>query len=425
MEYTEALEWINKIGKSGSKLGLSRTYKLLELMGNPQDKLKFVHVAGTNGKGSVSACIAEVLHSAGYRTGLYTSPHLVRLNERFKINFLDVEDEALAARIAEIKDFSERLKEEASQFELLTALAFKYFYEEACDIVVLETGLGGRLDSTNVIKVPEIAVITTIDMDHINELGDSIEKIALEKAGIIKEGADVVIDARNPKVMDVFKKVCEERSEELNMSDLEEIKNLRIDFENTSFDYKNIKGIRTSLLGLYQPGNIALAIEALEVLKLKSYKISEESILEGLLNVRWQARFELLSREPYFIVDGSHNPAGVRETLRSIEAYFSDKKVRFILGILSDKNIDEILGDIKEYAVEIAIITPPSDRACKSFNMLDMLRKKCEVKSSAFEDIGTAVKYMLKTANKEDIICATGSLYSVSEIKKQFRLYKS
>ena len=209
MTYDETLDWLDEVALVGSKLGLSRTCELLKLMGDPQNKLKFIHVAGTNGKGSVCACLNEVLSLSGYKTGMYTSPHLMRINERFKINGEDIKDEEFAALITHIKNITESMSEQASQFEILTAAAFEYFYKNACDIVILETGLGGRLDSTNVIDAPEVTVITTIGMDHINELGDTMEKIAFEKAGIIKIGSKVVVDGRNTEVMHVFKKACE------------------------------------------------------------------------------------------------------------------------------------------------------------------------------------------------------------------------
>ena len=182
MTYDKTLEWLDEVALVGSKLGLSRTCELLELMGNPQNKLKFIHVAGTNGKGSVCACLSEVLSQAGYKTGMYTSPHLMKINERFKINGEDIDDKEFADLITKVRDITETMSERASQFEVLTAAAFEYFYKKGCDIVILETGLGGRLDSTNVINAPEVTLITTIDMDHMAELGDTMEKIALEKA---------------------------------------------------------------------------------------------------------------------------------------------------------------------------------------------------------------------------------------------------
>ena len=421
MTYDETLDWLDEVDLVGSKLGLSRTCELLELMGDPQNKLKFIHVAGTNGKGSVCACLNEVLSLSGYKTGLYTSPHLMRINERFKINGEDIKDEEFAALITHIKNITESMSEQASQFEILTAAAFEYFYKNACDIVILETGLGGRLDSTNVIDAPEVTVITTIGMDHINELGDTMEKIAFEKAGIIKRGSKVVVDGRNTEVMHVFKKACEEQGCKLNISDPEKIENLRISLKQSEFDYKDIKDITLSLTGLYQPGNAILAIEALKLLTEKGFKISDKDIKNALGKVYWQARFELMEKDPYFIIDGSHNLAGVKETVKSLKVYFPDKKIRFIIGILSDKNIDEMLTDIKPLAKEAAVITPPSSRACKAEDMLKLVREKADIECRAFDSIKEAVYYMLDSAKKDDVICAMGSLYSVGELKEAFK----
>lgn len=420
MTYDKTLEWLDEVALVGSKLGLSRTCELLELMGNPQNKLKFIHVAGTNGKGSVCACLSEVLSQAGYKTGMYTSPHLMRINERFKIDGKDIDDREFAALITKVRDITESMSERASQFEVLTAAAFEYFYKEGCDIVVLETGLGGRLDSTNVINAPEVSIITTIDMDHTAELGDTMEKIALEKAGIIKRGTKVVVDGRNTSVMHIFEKACKEQGCKLIISEIEKIENLRVSLEQSKFDYKDIKDIDLSLTGLYQPGNAILAVEGIKILTEKGFKISNEDIKAALKKVHWQARFEIMDKEPYFIIDGSHNPAGVSETVKSINAYFPDKKIRFIIGILSDKNIDEILTDIKPLAKEVAVITPPSSRACKAEDMIKLVEEKISVSNRAFESIKEAVDYMLDSAKKDDIICAMGSLYSVGELKKAF-----
>ena len=351
---------------------------------------------------------------------MYTSPHLMRINERFKINGEDIDDKEFAALITKVRDITESMSERASQFEVLTAAAFEYFYKEGCDIVILETGLGGRLDSTNVINAPEVTLITTIDMDHMAELGDTIEKIALEKAGIIKRGTKVVVDGRNTSVMHIFEKACKEQGCKLIISEIEKIENLRVSLEQSKFDYKDIKDIDLSLTGLYQPGNAILAVEGIKILIEKGFKISDEDIKAALKKVHWQARFEIMDKEPYFIIDGSHNPAGVSETVKSIKAYFPDKKIRFIIGILSDKNIDEILTDIKPLAKEVAVITPPSSRACKAEDMIKLVEEKISVSNRAFESIKEAVDYMLDSAKKDDIICAMGSLYSVGELKKAF-----
>ena len=424
MNYDESLVWLDETAKTVTKPGLSRIFELLELIGNPQDKLKFVHIAGTNGKGSVSACIAQVLYEAGYNTGLYTSPHLMRINERLKVNDAEIEDEEFAGLITKVRAAVCNMREEPNQFDVLTAAAFEFFYNKGCDIVVLETGLGGRLDSTNIIKSPEVAVITKVDMDHIKELGNTIEKIAAEKAGIIKPNTEIIVDGRNTAVMQIFKAACIKNNCRLNVSEPDKIKNLNTGLNYSSFSYKELSDIKLRLLGLYQPGNAVLAVEVLKLLIKKGFRISNDNIKNGLFNVKWQARFELLSRHPCFIIDGSYNPAVIRETLKSLNAYFPNKKVRFILGILSDKNIAEIIGDIKNFACEIAVIAPPSTKACETSGMLEMIKAVSDVKAEEFENIAEAVKYILDSAVKEDIICATGSLYSVAEIRKQFTAHK-
>ena len=220
--------------------------------------------------------------------------------------------------------------------------------------------------------------------------------------------------------MHVFEKACKEQGCKLIISEIEKIENLRVSLEQSKFDYKDIKDIDLSLTGLYQPGNAILAVEGIKILTEKGFKKSDKDIKAALKKVHWQARFEIMDKEPYFIIDGSHNPAGVSETVKSIKAYFPDKKIRFIIGILSDKNIDEILTDIKPLAKEVAVITPPSSRACKAEDMIKLVEEKISVSNRAFESIKEAVDYMLDSAKKDDIICAMGSLYSVGELKKAF-----
>lgn len=417
MTYNEAIEWMDSRHWSGTGKGIVRSQELLERLGNPQDKLKFVHVAGTNGKGSVCACLSKILTAAGYQVGLFVSPHLKHFNDRIYFNGTEIGDEDFARLASRIRTQAEVMKDAPTVFEIMTAMGMLYFAEKQCDLVMLEVGMGGRLDSTNVIRTPEAAVITSIGLDHTKELGDTLEKIAGEKGGIIKTGGTVIVDGSNTAVMPVFEKICQKTGALLVTSAPEQIRNVVLSPAGEVFDYKDLKELHLSLTGVYQMNNAAVVIETLRVLEQKGYRIGEAALRKGLSEVYWPGRFERLHEQPTFLVDGSHNPDGIRALLKSLRSYFPDKKIRFLLGILSTKDVSTMLQLIEPLAEEIGVIMPPSEKAMDNERMAQQISRECAVRTTAFDSIEEGVRSMIENAEKEDVICATGSLYSIEEIR--------
>ena len=402
MTYYDALNYIHSINWRGSKLGLSRTVELLGLIGNPQDDLKFIHVAGTNGKGSTCAMLANILQKAGYTTGLYTSPFLYRFNERMQINGECISDEELAEITEYVKEYAESMKDLPTEFELVTAIGFEYFKRHNCDIIVLEVGLGGLLDSTNVIQTPVCEVITAIDIDHIEQLGNSIADIAAAKAGIIKKNKPCVFYGYNETAKRVIKEKCDEMQTELYVAK-----------PGAS------EGYELGLRGLYQHKNADLVLKVIEVLRKNGFVISEENIKEGLASVKFPGRFEKLLEAPTFIVDGGHNPHGIKGTIDSLEFYYPDKKIHFIIGMMADKDVKGALEIILPKAADSIAVTPDNPRAMKCDILADMI---CDMGGNAVAagSVGAGVTLALKNAKEDDVVCAIGSLYSYAEIKNLF-----
>lgn len=358
MTYHEALSYIHGTLWLGSRLGLDRIRELTDRLGRPQDSLKFIHLAGTNGKGSTASMLASVLQRTGYRTGLYTSPFISRFTERIKVNFEDISDRELAAETEYVKPFAEAMEDHPTEFELVTAIAFSYFVRKGCDIVVLETGMGGALDSTNVIDTPELAVITAIGMDHMTQLGNTIEEITRTKAGIIKEGGDVLACGGPSSVEGILQEVAQERGARLQFGDFEKIRSKGYAGGFLVFDYGHMTGLRLSLLGDYQLQNAALAIEALEILADKGWAIDETHIRRGLEEVRWPARFEQIAENPPFFLDGGHNPQGAQAAAKAFAGAFPGQKAVILMGVMADKDINGMLAPLFPIASSFVTVTP-------------------------------------------------------------------
>ena len=329
MNYEEALNYIHAVQWAGHKPGLTRTRTLLAALGDPHKQLKFIHVAGTNGKGSTAAMLASCLQAAGYRVGLYTSPFINRFNERIQINGQQIPDEALVALVEQVKPAADAMEDVPTEFEIITALGMLYFAQQQCDIVVLEVGLGGTLDSTNVIDAPECAVITALGMDHVKELGPTLADIAAAKAGIIKEGCPVVSYGGAPEADAVLRRVAAQQHASFTEVDFAKLQVTGGDLDAVTFSFDGLDGVRLPLIGSYQPRNAALAITALRVLRQQGWNIPESAIRTGLETVSWPGRFELLRHEPVFLLDGSHNAHGMRATVQSLRDRFPGQKFRF------------------------------------------------------------------------------------------------
>ena len=417
MSIEATLEYIHNVKWQKAKPGLDRTQELLAALGNPEKDLKFVHIAGTNGKGSTAACIASVLCKAGYRTGLHTSPYVLRFNERMQVDGVQITDEELQNMVDEIRPFADAMEDSPTEFELITAIAMKHFLYKKCDIVVLEVGMGGELDSTNVIETPEVAVITAIGLDHTAELGETLAEIAGAKAGIIKSGGDVAVYGGEAEVEEVFERTCAAKGATLHRTDFSRIVLHGFDLLACHFDFAPYKNINLPLVGTYQPNNAALAITALEVLRGKGYKISDENIVDGLSSVKWPGRFEVLRENPVFVLDGAHNPHGIEATSKSLKEHFKENKLVFLMGVMRDKELGPMLDFILPLAKSFVAVAPPNPRAMAAEDLKNII-VSYGFPAEACDSIEEAVATAIATAGEGGIVCALGSLYFSGQIRE-------
>ena len=390
MNYSETLKYINDTPKFSKILGNDDLKKLLSKLGNPQDTLKFIHVAGTNGKGSVCAMLTSILCASGKKCGLYTSPFIEVFNERIQVNGENIPDEDLARIASRVKLEIDTLGVEISVFAQITAMAFLYFAEQKCDIVVLETGLGGRLDATNVIPKAELSIITKIGLDHTEYLGDTIDKIAKEKCGIIKSGTKVITtSAQEKSALSVIENTCKALNVPLILA------------ENTC-EYP------LSLSGEYQKENAGIAVAG-----VKALGICDEHIKAGLLSTKWIARFEYLKDN--LILDGGHNPDGVHALISSLKVL--NKPVTFVVAMMQDKDIRKTSALIRDFA-ESVIVTEVKMPRCMPAEELADLFPGCEIEKDSVQ----AVKKALLNTKDDALVCVCGSLYLAGEIRGEFTL---
>jgi dihydrofolate synthase/folylpolyglutamate synthase len=420
MTYEEALKYIHSVNWVGSKLGLERTRELLGKLGDPHKKLKFVHIAGTNGKGSTAAMLASILEKAGYRTGLYTSPFINRFNERMQVNGEQIPDDTLAELTLRIQPYADAMEDAPTEFELITALAMEYFLRENCDIVVLEVGMGGELDSTNVIGVPEAAVIAAMGLDHVKELGPTMADIARAKAGIIKAGGAVVSYGGNPEADEVFAQACRERGASLRRPDFSRIAPGAFDLDGQSFSYGDWADLRIPLAGRYQLNNAAVVLETVEALRERGWQISDGAVRQGMASARWPARFEVLRRDPVFIVDGGHNPHGIQATAESLQRLFPGRKITFVTGVMADKDVESILGLIVPLAEQFFTVRPENPRAMKAEELARRIRA-LGAKATPCESVADGVARAVEAEGQDGVACALGSLYMSGEVRDCFR----
>ncbi len=391
--------------------------ELCARLGNPQSGQNFIHVAGTNGKGSTCAMLAEILQCAGYKVGLFTSPHLERYTERIKINGEEISQKDWDRLEKQVNDAAVDL--ETVEFDRITALGFLKFKEENCDVVVLEVGLGGLMDSTNIIENPMLCAIATIGLDHTEILGDTIEKIALDKAGIIKNGSNVVVSYQKPEALEVFKRKALETCSNLTITDPKQETLHSISFDGQVISYKSHKGLKLSLLGSYQYKNAALVLDCVDQLR-KSLNIPEKAVKEGLANVSWPGRFEILRKSPLVILDGAHNPNGVEELAECIKAYIPRKKIHFVMGVLKDKDYETMLDIISPLAKKFTLITPPSQRALSALSLETLIKEKYNLEVEAAMSIKEGVKIATEHQDFKEQVVIFGSLYQVAEIRNMF-----
>jgi len=419
MNYEEAIAYVHSIPWMGKKLGLDRVRELLSAIGNPESSLKFIHVAGTNGKGSICEITARILESEGYKTGFFISPYIHRFNERIQINHKPIADSELAELIGMMKPVAKSMIEPPSEFELITAAAFWYFREKNCDYVVLEVGMGGRLDATNVIPTPLAAVISTIGLDHTKHLGDTIREIAFEKAGIIKHGGDVVVYGQGGEAAEVFHEVALERGASLRFSDFSEIEALGEDEDFQYFRYKESGRYALSLHGEHQLKNAATVLELIGLLTEKNVTIGEKAISRGLESARWPGRFETLSKDPLFIADGGHNPEGALAAVAAFKRRYPGTGAVILLGMTAGKDIDEVIRIVDEIALRYVVIEADKSRAMPKEALCEEVKKLGKQVETA-ERVSIGIERALALKGPGEAVLAIGSLYTIAEIREYF-----
>lgn len=424
----DPVAYINEPRWQESRMGLERTRELLDRLGNPQDSLRFVHVAGTNGKGSVCAYVERILREAGYRTGLFTSPYLVSFEERIRVDGRNISRAELTEVTLAVRDAAEAMEDHPTEFELMTAVALLHFARQACRIVVLEVGLGGRLDSTNVIDEPEVSVIARIGLDHTKLLGSTLAQIAREKAGIVKEGCPVVTWPQEPDAFAAIDLRAAERGADLTAADFS-----RLDIEAAPtaqeprwrFSYKGRTGLETRLLGAYQPYNAAVALEAVEALRGRGWDVPEDAVRAGLARTRWPGRFEVVSHDPTFVVDGGHNPQGAQALADSLRAVFPGVKPVFLIGVLEDKDYPEMMEAILPLGAAFVCVMPANPRALPAEKLArtvrwtgqDLLGCSACVNPLVAPSVEDGVRQARELAGRDGLVVSFGSLYSIGAVE--------
>ncbi|AOR23999.1 bifunctional folylpolyglutamate synthase/dihydrofolate synthase [Clostridium taeniosporum] len=427
MNYEEAMNYINSVGRFGSNYGLKRTYRLLEILGDPQKKLKLIHIAGTNGKGSTTSMITSILIKMGYKVGMYTSPYLEEFEERIQINGKNIPKDKLTDLINIVKKSVDQVIEEGydhpTEFEILTTVMYLYYYNENVDYAVIEVGLGGELDSTNVIT-PLVSVITSISFDHMNILGNSLYEIAMQKAGIIKKDIPVVVYPQKDEAM----KAIKEKAIKENSKIYEVSRNsgtfIEVNYDDKLYQRVQIRtinglyNIELPLMGEHQILNLSVALTTVEILcKIEELEINKEVIENSLKSVTWKGRLEALGKEPFIVIDGAHNIEGIKMLRTNVEKYFKYNKIYLLLGVLADKQVEEIIKEITPIAYKIYALTPHSDRAELNTELRNEILKynKNTVALDSYEE---AVKKALNEADAEDLILISGSLYMIGDMRK-------
>lgn len=420
MKYEEAMEYIEECNALGSVPGLESIKRLTGMLDNPQEKLTFIHVAGTNGKGSVSSFIAGGLKTAGYKVGRYISPTIFTYRERFQINDRMISKKELGELMEQVKEACDRIVAEGhphpTSFEIETALSFLYFVKKECDVVVLETGMGGRLDATNIIPSPKLCILTSISMDHMQFLGDTLADIAVEKCGIIKMGTTVISTKQSEEAMEAAAKTCEERNAELIVADSSQVTKVKQDLEKQFFIYDGVK-YEISLSGTYQIENAVLAVRALKWLSKNGFeKVNETKIVKGLQGTVWKGRFSVISKKPYFIVDGAHNVAAAEKLAESIRFYFTNRRIVYIMGMFRDKEYEKVIRITAPLASQVITVAAPGNpRALPALDLAVAVREVNPHVTSA-DSLEEAVEMSYLFADKDSVIIAFGSLAFLGQL---------
>lgn len=425
MNYDEAINFIKSTNKYGSVLGLTNIKKLAQLLGNPQDSCKTIHVAGTNGKGSTSNMINDVLIASGYSTGLYTSPYFEDYSEMIKVNKECIDNDSISRLTGIIKEKVDIMLDEGyshpTEFEILTVLGFLFFQEKQIDFLVLEVGLGGTLDATNIVTNTLVSVITSISYDHMEYLGDTLEKIAFEKSGIIKENSSVVIYPQAQNIVETIANVSKEKNSKTYIANKNNIVKIDSNLSGQWFNYlKNdvfsLSYVKINYLGEHQLYNVLTSLTALEVIKEKGYNITEKSIMEGLNNSRYEGRLEILSERPLVIIDGAHNKDGIEYFAKAIEENFKNKKIILFFGMLKDKKPEESIPYLLPLCKKIYTLTPNNERAMLAEDLKKLINKNSHIETVAINDYNN-IKDVINNLDKDECIAFVGSLYMIGKIR--------
>ena len=437
MTYQEACEYLGnippfipkKLAPMEEPFNLKKITILLRYLGNPQGSLRFVHITGSNGKGSASAYLTQILTAAGYRIGLYTSPAIREIRERIRIGSEQIPEDAFASYTERVRRVSDRMDREGegfpSEFEQMTAIALLYFLEQKCDLVVLEVGLGGRLDATNVIPAPLLAIFTPISKEHTEVLGETLSEIAREKAGIIKEGSRVLTAPQEEAAEEVLRAVCGEKKVPLYRASLPVSRHFDGEVQSFAMSAEGLPdGIRfdTKMAAFYQADNAALAVQAALLLKEDGYNVSVKALTEGVYETKWPGRFEIIRSAPWVILDGSHNPAGARALSRCLRECFPGKKIRFLTGVLADKEYKEMMQEVLPLAECFYTVTPSSSRALDAKELASYLSRE-GAQAKACRDTMEAVRLSMMDLRESSVICAFGSLYQLAEYERCLLLF--
>ncbi|MEG1141362.1 MAG: folylpolyglutamate synthase/dihydrofolate synthase family protein [Clostridia bacterium] len=421
MDYKESLHYIEETHKFGIRLGLDNMAKLLEILGNPQDKLNVIHVAGTNGKGSTCSFISNILKECGYKVGLYTSPFLETFTERIRISGENITEKDVARIVTLIKEKTEQIDIHPTEFEIVTAMALYYYCEQEVDFVVLEVGLGGRYDATNIIKKSNVSVITSISLDHIGILGDTVAKIAYEKGGIIKENGVAIVYDQSDEAKNVIKQICADKNAKYIEVKFDNINIKKSDIYsqvyNCSVMGDEFEDLEIKLIGDHQIKNSILALSVIKYLKdTKNLNINEDSIRKGLINTKWPGRIEKIKENPIFIIDGAHNQDGAKSLAKALDRNFKGNNLTMIIGMLEDKDIDGVLEILMPRFNKVITTTPDNPRAISSHILKEKISKYVANVVDK-KDIYDAVNYTLENANEDDIIISAGSLYMIGLVR--------
>ena len=416
MTLNETLDYIHSVNWRGSIPGLSRTRQLLEKIGNPQDTLRYIHVAGTNGKGSTCAMLANILQKAGYRTGLYTSPYINRFNERMQVNGVPISDEELCEITEYIRPFADAMDDVPTEFELVTCIGFEFFARQGCEIVVLECGMGGEFDATNVIETPECAVMCTIGLDHMQVLGNTHTEIARTKAGIFKEGGVCVTYPALPEVEALYSEIAGACGLQWIRAGFGRLHPISHSLDGQDFSFDGFGELHLSLLGRNQLHNASLVLSVVEALRLRGWALPDEAVRAGLASVSWPGRFELLRRRPDFIADGGHNVQCMLSLRENLLDYLPGRNIIAVTGVMADKEYEKMYLPVLPLIRSFITVEPPNPRALPAPELAKTLRNLgADALSAPTVEIGT--RLAISQAKQDDAVLAFGSLYMLGQVR--------